>query len=156
MFPFFRLKEQQICFGRIDLVRANCYRAKRLDTKPLDHRSPNCWTSQYCFLSSNLCFQMRASIFFYKSTVINQPAVASWRLLGMGSKLYPSNMPCMLSKDLTRFMQSVSRVRKNRSGERKPLLTGCCYWWPTENVFKPDYSTKLESCTQFTFLLTKI
>ena len=59
--------------------------------------------------------------------VINKPAVASARLLGIGSKLYPSNMPRMLSNYLTRITQGLSRVRKNRSGERKPLLTGCCY-----------------------------
>ena len=32
IFPFFRLKERQIRFERIDLVWANCYRAKRPDT----------------------------------------------------------------------------------------------------------------------------
>ena len=40
--------------------------------------------------------------------VINDHAVASTRLLGMGSKLYPSNMPRMLNKDLTRSMQNQS------------------------------------------------
>ena len=37
--------------------------------------------------------------------IITEPAVPSTQLLGLGSKLYPSNMLCMLNKDLTRFMQ---------------------------------------------------
>ena len=36
--------------------------------------------------------------------VINDPAVASTQLLGLGLKVYPSNMPRMLNKDLTRFI----------------------------------------------------
>ena len=32
--------------------------------------------------------------------VITEPAVASKRLLGLGSKLYPSNLQRMLNKDL--------------------------------------------------------
>ena len=42
-------------------------------------------------------------------------------LLGLGSKLYPSNMPRMLKKDLTRFMPILSRVRENRASERKTV-----------------------------------
>ena len=33
---------------------------------------------------------------------ITEPSVSRDRLLGLGSKLYPSNMPRMLNKDLTR------------------------------------------------------
>ena len=40
--------------------------------------------------------------------VIANPAVASTRLLGLDSKLYPSNMSHMLNKDLTRSMQNQS------------------------------------------------
>ena len=32
LIPFFRLAKRQIRLGRIDLVRANCYLAKRSDT----------------------------------------------------------------------------------------------------------------------------
>ena len=39
--------------------------------------------------------------------VVTEPAVASAWLLGLGSKLYPSNMPRMLNKDLTRFVLSL-------------------------------------------------
>ena len=59
----------------------------------------------------------------YKQKVKIEPSLPSARLLGLGSKLYPSNMhhffknACvggymqrMLNKDLTRFMQSLSRV----------------------------------------------
>ena len=40
--------------------------------------------------------------------VTNDPAVTSTRLLGLGSKLYPSSMPRMLNKDLTRSTQNNS------------------------------------------------
>ena len=49
---------------------------------------------------------------FDKSTVKTEFAVPSARLVDMLSKLYRSNMQRMLIKnDLTRFMQSLSRVR---------------------------------------------
>ena len=80
--------------------------------KPL--RSPQ--TSQPCSLSSNFFFLVRAS-FIEKPIVISEPAVASTRLLGLGSKLYPSNMPRMLNKDLT-----PSRVRQ--TSERKAPMAG--------------------------------
>ena len=48
--------------------------------------------------------------FIDKPMVTNEPPVASVRLFGLGSKLYPSNMQRTLNKDLTRFMQSLSRV----------------------------------------------
>ena len=44
--------------------------------------------------------------FIDKLMVITVPAVASARLLGLGSKLYPTKMPHRLNKDLTRFMQN--------------------------------------------------
>ena len=145
LIPFFRLKERQIRFGRIDLVWANCYRANWLSGKTTWHQTIG--SPQPELLDKSIWFSKASIHFFCKPMVINKPAVASARLLGIGSKLYPHNMPCMLSNYLTRITQGLSRVRKNRSGERKPLLTGCCYWRPTEKVFKPDYSTKLESCT---------
>ena len=51
--------------------------------------------------------------FIDKLMVITESAVASTQLLGLSSKLYPSNMQRMLNKDLTRFMQSLSRMRQN-------------------------------------------
>ena len=56
--------------------------------------------------------------------VVTEPAVASAWLLGLGSKLYPSNMPRMLNKDLTRFVLSLYWVRQNRANGRKALLIG--------------------------------
>ena len=47
--------------------------------------------------------------------------IPSAKRLGLGSKLYPSNMPRMLKKDLTRFMPILSRVRENRASERKTV-----------------------------------
>ena len=52
-----------------------------------------------------------------KPTVINDHAVATTRLLAMGSKLYPSKMPRMLNKNLTPSTQ-------NNSGS-EALLPGC-------------------------------
>ena len=56
--------------------------------------------------------------------VITELTVASTRPLGLGSKLYPSNKACMLNKDLTQFMQSLSREHQNRATERETLLAG--------------------------------
>ena len=53
--------------------------------------------------------------FIDKLMVVTKPAEESAQLLGLGSKLYPSNIPCMLNKDLTRFMQSLSWVRQNQT-----------------------------------------
>ena len=39
-------------------------------------------------------------------------------------RVYCRNMPCILNKDLTRFMPSLSRVCKNQVSERKALLAG--------------------------------
>ena len=46
--------------------------------------------------------------------VISEPVVPSAQLLGPGSKLYPRNIPRMLDKYHTRFMERLSRVRQNR------------------------------------------
>ena len=62
-----------------------------------------------------------------KPMAITEPAVASARLLGLGSKLHPRNMPRMLNKNLTRFIHSLSQVRQNRARERKVLLAGWNY-----------------------------
>ena len=63
--------------------------------------------------------------------VIIEPAVP-WKtkmaarsgILGLGSRLYPGNMQRIFNKDLTRFMQSLSRERQNRASKRKALLAG--------------------------------
>ena len=50
-------------------------------------------------------------LFIDKPMVPTEPAKANSQLLGLGSKLHPSNMYCMLHKDLTQFMENLSRVR---------------------------------------------
>ena len=50
---------------------------------------------------------------------ITEPAEPSAQILGLGSKLYPSNMPRMLNKDVTRFIQSLSRVHHSSSKQKK-------------------------------------
>ena len=64
-------------------------------------------------------------LFIDKPMVITEPAAVGVRVLGLGSKLYPSNMPRMLKKDLTRSKQSLSRVRQNRASKKKASLVGC-------------------------------
>ena len=61
---------------------------------------------------------------------ITEPAVPS-----LGLKLYPSNMQRMLNKELTRFMQSLSRIRQKRASERKVLLAG----WPSAQYLFSKY-----------------
>ena len=60
--------------------------------------------------------------------VITESAVANTRLLGLGSKLYPSNIPCMLKKYLTQFMiicQHAFKFLPSRTlSERKAPLAG--------------------------------
>ena len=83
--------------------------------------SPNFCISQYCFLSSN-------SFFESEHLFINKPMVKTIprpRLLGLELNLYPSNNQRMPSKDLTRYIKSLCRVRQNRVSKRKELLTGC-------------------------------
>ena len=63
-----------------------------------------------------------------KPMALTEPAVASARLLGLGSQLYPGlKTPQMLNKNLARFMHSLSQVRQNRASERKVLLAGWNY-----------------------------
>ena len=40
-------------------------------------------------------------------------------ILGLGSRLYPGNVQRIFNKDLTRFMQSLSRECQNRASKRK-------------------------------------
>ena len=64
-----------------------------------------------------------ASIHLLKRPVaITEPTVPSAWLLGLGSKLFPSNMQRMLNKDLPRFMPSLSRVRQNGAAIGKERL----------------------------------
>ena len=93
--------------------------------KPL--RSP-----QPKLLDESIVFSLVKLFFFFvcelllidKPMVTSEPAVTSAQLLGLGSKLYHSNMQHMLNEDNTRFIQSPSRVRQNRGSERKAVLAG--------------------------------
>ena len=58
---------------------------------------------------------------------LTEPAVASARLLDLGSKLYPRKMPRMLNKKVIRFMHRLPQVRQNRASERKVPLAGWNY-----------------------------
>ena len=92
--------------------------------KPLRWPQPNFWTSQSCFLSSNWFFEC-GHLLIDKPSVITEPVAVGVRVLGLGSKLYPSNLQRMLNKDLTRSKQSLSRVRQNRASQKKASLAGC-------------------------------
>ena len=60
---------------------------------------------------------------FYLTFLSKIAAVPRAKLLGVGSKLYPSNIQRMLNYYLNRFKfkQSLSRVCQNRASERKDL-----------------------------------
>ena len=79
--------------------------------KPLRSPQQNISTSQSCFLSSNWFFECE-HLFIDKPMVITEPVAVGVLVLGLGSKLYPSNMPRMLNKDPARFKQSLSRGRE--------------------------------------------
>ena len=88
-------------------------------------RSPSVWTSQSC---SNRFFQCERPFSdktdgynWARCTMKNQDGGEIWH---MGSRLYPGNMQRIFNKDLTRFMQSLSRERQNRASKRKALLAG--------------------------------
>ena len=53
-----------------------------------DFEVANFWTSQSCFLSSNLFSECQYPL-IEKPMLIIKPTVPSTRLLGMGTKLYP-------------------------------------------------------------------
>ena len=93
---------------------------------PLRSSKPKLLDQSILFSLLKLFFFEREHPFIDKPIVITEPAVPSAQLLGLGSKLYPSNMQRMLNKDLTRFKQSHSRVHQNQACERKALdlLTG--------------------------------
>ena len=50
--------------------------------------------------------------------IITEPAVPTARLLGLGSKLYPSNMQHMLNKDFSRFFLDFSSTSKSRKWKK--------------------------------------
>ena len=87
------------------------------------HRSPKFWSSQSCYLLSNWFCLVLAS-FFDKPMIITEPSVPSVWFLSLNSKLYLSNMKCMLNKKLPWFMQSLSRVHQNWASEREAFLAG--------------------------------
>ena len=76
------------------------------------------------FFSRQTGFSSESIRLMLKPLVPTEPAIQSTRLLGLGLKLYPSNRLRMLNKDLTRFMQSLSRVRQFRASEKEVLLEG--------------------------------
>jgi len=84
--------------------------------KPLKSPKPElrfCW-SQSCSLSSNWSSECEHP-FIDKTMVITPDA----RPLGLGSKHYPRKKRHMFSKDLSGFVESLSRVRQNRSVKEK-------------------------------------
>ena len=106
-------------------------------------RSPNVWASQSCFLLSNWFFECE-HLFIGKPMVITKPAVPRARLLGLGSKLYPSNMQRILNKDLIRFKQSHSQKVTRRlcsAGRESKRVTFKVYMyfarlriWPVDDT----------------------
>ena len=84
--------------------------------------------------------------FIYKPMVKTEPAVASTRLLGLRWKLYPSNMACMLNRDLIRA-ESFSSTLK--SSKRKKGCTGKVI------IFKQTWNEQKFGIETFSHLHTK-
>ena len=78
--------------------------------------------------------------------VKTEPAVASTRLLGLRWKLYPSNMACMLNRDLIRA-ESFSSTLK--SSKRKKGCTGKVI------IFKQTWNEQKFGIETFSHLHTK-
>ena len=72
--------------------------------------------------------------YFRLASVVPKPSGVQvpywWRLLDLGSKLYPGNMQHMLNKDLTWLVKSLSRVQQNWASQRKAPLAG----WERDNL----------------------
>ena len=89
--------------------------------KPLQSPQPE------LLLGQSILFQLVKLFFFFeaehpfnnKPKVKTDPAVPSAQLLGLGSKRYPSNVPRMLNKDVTRSMQSLSSSLPKSSKRKK-------------------------------------
>ena len=79
-------------------------------------RSPNFWTSQSRFLSSNRFLECEH--LFIDKPMVTDPTVLSARVLGPGSKLYPSSMHCMSNKDLRERSQKLVGLGGGGWGER--------------------------------------
>lgn len=64
--------------------------------------------------------------------ITTKPAVASTWLLGLGSKLYLSNVPCMFNKHLTQFIKRLPQVCQNLASKIKALPAGwvMIHWNP--------------------------
>ena len=77
--------------------------------------------------SRQICLFECEHPFIDKLMVITEPAVASARLLGLGStELYPNNLPASSACSTKILLDSCSLywVRQNRASERKALLAG--------------------------------
>ena len=96
--------------------------------KPLRSPQPKLldWSSLFSLVK--LVFNECEHPFIDKPKVIIQPAVADTQLLGLGSKLYPSNMPRMLNKDPIGFMFTGKKcwrmLCKNMTRDRFHWLQG--------------------------------
>ena len=94
-------------------------------------RSPYFWTGQFCALSPNcFLFSECEHPFIDWSMVITEPNVTSTRPLGLGSKLYLSNMPRM-SCHAESFMTTPksSRVRQGAPSPKKIFSVLRAFIW---------------------------
>ena len=109
---FFRVVQFYKC-------RRSKFRKRRIiSRRRKGYRSPNLWTSQSCFLSSK-GFSECKHLFIDKPMVITEPTVTSTRLLGLGLRLYLSNMQRMLTKV---FLGSPKR-KALRQGDVKLVIS---------------------------------
>ena len=98
---------------------------------PLNSPQPELLDQSIFFSLVKQFFSGSIDLLLKKPVAITEPTVSSAWLLGLGSKLFPSNMQRMLNKDLPPFMSSLSRVRQNGAAIGKESL----YWLGT---FRPE------------------
>ena len=108
-----------ICSYKYLLFLQRCMLFCTQRAEPSFIRSPNFWTSKSCSLSSNWFFESEPP-FIDKTDGLNWARYTKRTAI---RQQHASNMPRMLNKDLTRVMQSLSRIRQNRASERKAKIT---------------------------------
>ena len=85
---------------------------------------------------------------------IDSPAtVPSARPLDLGSKLYPSNMQCMLNKDLPRFLLEYNKFEQAKGRLWLQCAHGTNTYKTYSNTLFQNHHKRYHSCHKFVFML---
>ena len=111
-----------ICSYKYLLFLQRCMLFWTQRAEPSFIRSPNVWTSKSCSLSSNWFFESEPP-FIDKTDGFNWARYTKRTAIRPGFETVSQQHAALLNKDLTRVMQSLSRIRQNRASERKAKIT---------------------------------